>query len=212
MTGGWRLEDYREIWPLNKSEGQNRKNSVWTTSKNIEFLKSYTHMFHGFHVWNMYLYIYHKLRYFIGKIYHTFGASGIWFVNMPPVGFRLYRGEKKLNHQLVMKARPLTKIRPPPPKINSSPLKNGAWKTSFSYLGPGNFQGSYVKLRECTNNWNKETTQLATSMNLLPETASLQHFFCLKRLSFFSMRWSSCCSSPKKVVVFLVANGNPWCP
>lgn len=84
-----------------------------------------------------------------------------------------------------MKARPLTKIRPPPPKINSSPLKNGAWKTSFSYLGPGNFQGSYVKLRECTNNWNKETTQLATSMNLLPETASLQHFFCLKRLCFF---------------------------
>ena len=61
--------------------------------------------------------------------------------------------------------------------MNSSPLKNGAWKMKFFLLGPGNFPGSYVKLRECTKNWNKETTQLATSMNLLPETASLQHLF-----------------------------------
>ena len=29
-----------------------------------------------------------------------------------------------------------------PPKIHSSPLKNGGWKTILSYLGLGNFSGA----------------------------------------------------------------------
>ena len=38
-----------------------------------------------------------------------------------------------------------------PPKFNSSPVKNGGWKTSLSYLGLGNFSGVFaVKLREGT--------------------------------------------------------------
>ena len=36
-----------------------------------------------------------------------------------------------------------------PPKFNSSPLKNGAWKTILSYWVSVTFQGRTVKLREC---------------------------------------------------------------
>ena len=34
-----------------------------------------------------------------------------------------------------------------PPKFNSSPLKNGGWKTSLSYWVSVTFQGRTVKLR-----------------------------------------------------------------
>lgn len=100
-----------------------------------------------------------------------------------PSWFRLYRGNDKppASHESTS----LDKNPTTPPKMNSSPLKNGAWKMNFFLLGPGNFPGSYVKLRECTKNWNKETTQLATSTNLLPENCQPPTFVCLKRLCFF---------------------------
>ena len=93
--------------------------------------------------------------------------------------------EEMINHQLVMKARPSTKIRPPPQRWTARPWRMVLGRWNFFLLGPGNFPGSYVKLRECTKNWNKETTQLATSMNLLPETASLQHLFVWNAFVFF---------------------------
>ena len=34
-----------------------------------------------------------------------------------------------------------------PPKFNSSPFKNGGWKTILSYWGPVTFQGRAVKLQ-----------------------------------------------------------------
>ena len=35
-----------------------------------------------------------------------------------------------------------------PPKFNSSPLKNGDWKTILSHRDPVTFQGRAVELRE----------------------------------------------------------------
>ena len=100
-----------------------------------------------------------------------------------PSWFRLYRGNDKppASHESTS----LDKNPTTPPKMNSSPLKNGAWKMKIFLLGPGNFPGSYVKLRECTQNWNKETTQLATSTKILSLTLPASNMFCLFEMPLF---------------------------
>ena len=221
MTEGWRLEDSRETWHLQhkyltsqQKWGKNRKNSVWTTSKNIELLKSYTHKSHV-HTCSMYGICTYTFTINLGEIYRQNipYIRRIWdmICQHAPVTFRLYRDEQKLNHHLVMKARPSTKIRHPP-KINSSPLKNGAWKTSVSYWVPVTFQGLMLNFENVQKIGTRDqhNSQLQWILSLPLPASNIVLF----ETPLFLFPCADHCVAllPKKWWCFSWPNGNPWCP
>ena len=60
-------------------------------------------------------------------------------------------------------------VSPTPPKFNSSPLKNGSWKTILSFRGPATFQGRTVKRAPGDASWfrNKSMSGFETRMTLV---------------------------------------------